>query len=548
MAKKSKRPMFGFGQRQKPVDAETKANDQDKLGGCGNPLCTMCNHHTADRRGASAIGKEVNGSSAGKPETPPTVTGKVEAAPTRQRLVEKIFSYRYTHRFKQLANTVNYDLKRLYDRLMYECTFDELDSLIYQLQAQSLVEKVRFTAPNPFIGNEDNEIDTAKFAVNMIQTEQSKARLEQFTPAFLGVDMATSKPSEPKGPPRSYTDALDDVEDYLCDAPDQAFDDVIGNEAALAQLRDAITAPVEHAELYKAYGMKAPKGAMLYGPPGCGKTMFARAMASQMKKLHGGDVKFLSIAATELLDSYVGETEKRIAELFTFATEYKKYHGHPLLIFIDEAEVLLPDRTGSARRIAPWEQRQVATFLAKMDGIEESGAFILLATNRPEMIDQALLRDGRCDFKVKIERPSITDVEEILRRNFEGCPCGENALEDLVFAAGETFMDPNLIILPGKLLKRKVNGKKRVSKDAHFMLRHIASGAMAASVPERAKRIAFARDKTRGKVSGVTVEDVVEAVTGIFEENKDLDHSMSLMEFVQNELAKADAADRKNMN
>src|SRR5204863_180748 len=157
----------------------------------------------------------------------------------------------------------------------------------------------------------------------------------------------------------------------------------VGNEAALEQLRDAIQAPVKHKELYQAYGMKMPKGALLSGPPGCGKTMFARAAASEMKRLYGEATEFISLSGSELQSMFIGETEARIKAIFTYAREYKAHHGHPLLVFMDEAEVLLPDRTGRIRRVASWEESQVATFLAEMDGMQESGAFVLLATNRP---------------------------------------------------------------------------------------------------------------------------------------------------------------------
>src|SRR5690606_17531596 len=161
-----------------------------------------------------------------------------------------------------------------------------------------------------------------------------------------------------------------------------------------------------------------PKGAMLSGPPGCGKTMFAKAAAAEMKRLYGEEVEFISISGSSLQSMFIGETEARISAIFTFAREYRAYRGHPLLVFMDEADVLLPDRTGRVRRVASWEESQVATFLAEMDGMQESGAFVLLATNRPEVIDQAVLRDGRCDFKIVVKRPTRDALQIILEKNF----------------------------------------------------------------------------------------------------------------------------------
>lgn len=329
------------------------------------------------------------------------------------------------------------------------------------------------------------------------------------------------------------------VEKWLTTAPDQSFDDIVGNEDALEQLRDAIQAPVTHKALYEAYGMKMPKGALLSGPPGCGKTMFARAAASEMKRLYGAKskVEFISISGAELQSKYVGETERYIKAIFTYARLYRQAYGHPLLVFLDEAEVLLPDRTSRVRPVYPWEESQVATFLAEMDGMHESGAFVLLATNRPEVIDQAVLRDGRCDFKIVVRRPTMAAIEVIVRNNLMKCLLHDE-LEDLVFAAVESLFDPHKIILDatGVIMQLELTSDgieqseiKRLNK--HFLLEHIISGAMGASIGQRSTRYAFSRDKATGKATGIKVSDVVESVNDLFKENKELDHTFALDEF-----------------
>ncbi len=339
------------------------------------------------------------------------------------------------------------------------------------------------------------------------------------------------KPSS-SAPPSSYRKAREAVEKWLVTAPEQGFDDIVGNDDALDQLRDAIQAPVKHKAVYEAYGMRMPKGALLSGPPGCGKTMFARAAASEMRRLYGDKVEFLSISGAELQSPYIGVTEGYIKSIFAFAREYRNHHGHPLLVFMDEAEVLLPDRTGRVRRVASWEESQVATFLAEMDGIQESGAFMLLASNRPEVMDQAVLRDGRCDFKIIVKRPTQEAVELILRKNFAGTLLGPDDLEQLVFAAVEGLLDPAKVLMEAHALKIDF-GEQKVTDHLrrHFLLEHIVSGAMAASIPARAKRHAFARDKLSGEAKGVTVADVLQAVNDLFEENKGLEHSFALEEF-----------------
>lgn len=339
--------------------------------------------------------------------------------------------------------------------------------------------------------------------------------------------------------------APDTVKKYLTVAPEQAFTDIIGNEEALALLRDAIEAPVKYADLYAAYNMKMPKGALLSGPPGCGKTMFARAAASTMRELYGMK-EFICLNGADLQSMFVGATEAMITEIFSYAREYAHRNGHPLLIFMDEAEVMLPDRTGRTRRVAPWEESQVATFLAQMDGIVESGAFVLLATNRPDAIDQAVLRDGRCDFKITVKRPTQKAIEHIIRNSFTNSFLAE-PVEALVFAAVETFYHPDKVIVDLHSMSEdmkhwleskganleKVHEHFKVFGGRNFSFEHIVSGAMAASVASRATRRAFSRDKLIGKASGVTTTDVIEAVNGIFEENKTLEHQFAWEEFAE---------------
>ena len=368
--------------------------------------------------------------------------------------------------------------------------------------------------------------EDAQFCVRQaeVHTSQADSYLQQ------ALAVGTSQ-----GPhyPATYISARSAVAKWLIKAPEQAFDDIAGNDEALALLRDAIRGPFDRAKLYKAYGMRMPKGALLYGPPGCGKTMFARAAASEMRKMYGPAVEFLSLSGGELQGMYVGETEGRIKAIFTFAREYKATHGHPLLVFIDEAEVILPDRSGqSGRYTHGYEQNQVATFLAEMDGIQESRAFVLLATNLPSMVDQAVLRDGRCDFKIEVKRPNAVALEVILTKTMEDLPRALGVSSgDLVFAAVEGLLDPNKVLIEASMLMGNMKTGETDLSHKHFLFEHIISGAMAASIAERAKRIAFARDKAVGKISGVGMADVVAAVNGLFDENKKLEHTLALEAF-----------------
>lgn len=369
----------------------------------------------------------------------------------------------------------------------------------------------------------------------MIAERRNPATVSSLSNAYAGAQSS------------NYDELRKAVKDWIIEAPAQHFSDIIGNEEALSLIRDAIRAPIDEADLYAAYGLSMPKGALLYGPPGCGKTMFARAAAHEMQQLYGTK-EMISLGGADLQSKYVGETEKRISSIFAYARAYKQRHGHPLLVFIDEAEVLFPDRTGRTRPVAPWEQSQVATFLAEMDGIQASGAFVLLATNRPEAIDSAVLRDGRCDFKIEVKRPTQEAIEAILTKTFAGI-FTQVEESSLVFAALEAFYAPHRVILDLNDLVSSMEdwfaargiqindehslAKLRILRRQRFTFDMIVSGAMAASVATRAKRIAFSRDRKNATRLGVTIDDVLAAVGGIFDENKKLDHSYAMKEFLE---------------
>lgn len=333
--------------------------------------------------------------------------------------------------------------------------------------------------------------------------------------------------------PNSLSEARKKVKDYIL--PESAavsWDDVIGNEPAKEALRLAIEAPVKHSELYKHYAMRPPKGVLLYGPPGCGKTMFAKASATALGVAYGASAsEVIVINASEVQKPYVGETEEIIRNIFAYAREYAAHYKHPLVIFIDECEVLLPDRTAKHRRVAPWEESNVATFLTELDGMKALGAFVILATNRPEALDEALLRDGRCDRKIKVQRPDRAGVYQIVAASTVGAPLSCQA-DDFAEAVTECFFDPSFVLMDAKLIQGQ--GAKILSEiGIHFCLEHIVSGAMASSVITRAKNIAFLRDMNAGTISGIQVGDGIAAVRQIFEENKGLEHSFALNEFFQ---------------
>ena len=317
-----------------------------------------------------------------------------------------------------------------------------------------------------------------------------------------------------------YEDAKEKVKDYLLETSHSTgWDDVIGNERARTALLEAIEHPIKHADLYKHYGMKLSKGVLLYGPPGCGKTMFGKAAASAMARLHGKKVELLVINGPSIQSPWVGKTEETIRDIFGYAREYKRVHGHQLVVFIDEADAILKARKGSPM----WNASNVATFLTEMDGMENSGAFVILATNRPDELDEALLRDGRCDRKIKVERPSLDAALSIAGKELtEGAAWAQSVKPaDLV----EYLYDPT------HLLQAITN--PLTNNTHHFLLSHIVSGAMVVGLVNRAKGIAFRRDMASGTTSGLTAGDLKAAVDEVLNESKGLNHDYALREFVE---------------
>jgi SpoVK/Ycf46/Vps4 family AAA+-type ATPase len=370
----------------------------------------------------------------------------------------------------------------------------------------------------------------------LVRAMRDQMRDQMMRSFVVSEDASPFRTPDKPSVPASYTSAREAVKSFLLEVNhNTAWDDVIGNDAARSALVEAIEEPKKNPDLYKFYGMTPPKGVLLFGPPGCGKTMFAKAAAAAVGKVYGTKAEVLVVNGPQIQSPYVGVTEEKIRAIFKFAREYRAFHKHPLTVFFDEAEVLFPDRTGRTRKVAPWEESQVAQFLAEMDGLNDLGAFVILATNRPEAIDEALLRDGRCDRKIKVERPTKAAVEHILRKTLSDIPMAA-AIDDLVMAGAESFFNPHCVIHEGHLIAGSLSKEgAKLERDVaiNFCLEHIVSGAMVVSIGRRAKSRAFARDRDSGKREGIQVMDVVGAVTEIFEENKSLEHAFALREFIE---------------
>ena len=322
-----------------------------------------------------------------------------------------------------------------------------------------------------------------------------------------------------------------EVEDLVLEeVPNITYADVGGLSTQIDQIRDAIELPTLYAEHFAAHKLSPPKGVLLYGPPGCGKTLIAKAVANalaqQLSKQTGtpSPAYFLNVKGPELLNKYVGETERKLREIFARARE-KASAGAPVVIFFDEMDSLF--RTRGSGISSDVESTIVPQFLAELDGVEGLRHVIVIgASNRQDLIDPAVLRPGRFDVKIRIDRPNREAAQEIF---------GKYLTPDLPFAEAalaEYGQDPaaTAAALIGAALTEMFS-----ADEAHRFLeityasgeketlyfKDFVSGALIESVCTRAKKAAVKRMIVTG-VRGITAADMVEAVKAEFRENEDL--------------------------
>ncbi len=301
-----------------------------------------------------------------------------------------------------------------------------------------------------------------------------------------------------------------------------SWDDIGGLDEQKALLREAIERPLLYPELYKQYGKQPIKGVLLEGPPGCGKTMLAKAAATSIAKAHKKEGSgFIYVKGPEILSKWVGVAEATIRALFRQAREFKQEHGHAAIIFVDECEAVLSTRgSGISSDI---EKTIVPQFLAEMDGLEDSGAMVLLATNRADRLDPGLTRDRRIDRAIRVPRPDRANAQKVFEIHLKGKPVRDVQVEEMAaYCVEEVFND--------KLVLYQINRKS--GQDILFRLGSILNGAMCFRVIDEATSVALERDMASGQATGITKEDVKTAVDKVMKSNQSLDHSQELAEVV----------------
>jgi proteasome-associated ATPase len=316
----------------------------------------------------------------------------------------------------------------------------------------------------------------------------------------------------------------------LEEVPDVTYDDVGGLDDQIDAIKDAVELPYLYADMFHEHALQPPKGILLYGPPGCGKTLIAKAVANSLAQRvseRTGDTTarsfFLNIKGPELLNKYVGETERQIRLIFQRARE-KSEEGYPVIVFFDEMDSLFRTRgTGISSDI---ESTIVPQLLAEIDGVESlKNVIVIGASNREDLIDPAILRPGRLDVKIKIERPDEESATKIFRQYLTpdlpladaetsrfGAP--ERAVEGMIADAVARMYaadDSNRF-----LEVTYQNGDKEI-----LYFKDFSSGAMIENIVRRAKKLSIKRQIESGE-KGIGTQDLLDSIRQEFREHEDL--------------------------
>jgi proteasome-associated ATPase len=323
-----------------------------------------------------------------------------------------------------------------------------------------------------------------------------------------------------------------EVEDLLLEeVPDISYGDIGGLDDQIEQIADAVELPFLHQDLFAEHRLPAPKGILLYGPPGCGKTLIAKAVANSLATKVAektGDAKgrsyFINIKGPELLNKYVGETERQIRLVFQRARE-KSEEGWPVIVFFDEMDSMF--RTRGSGISSDMESTIVPQLLAEIDGVEGLRNVIVIgATNREDLIDPAILRPGRLDVKIKIERPNV----EAARQIFSQYLTAELPIEaeELARFGGEpeTTVPKMIDATVAEMYREDTNNRflevTYANGDKEILFyKDFASGAMIENIVRRAKKLAIKRFIAGGP-KGIRTQDLVDSIKQEYKEHEDL--------------------------
>ena len=324
----------------------------------------------------------------------------------------------------------------------------------------------------------------------------------------------------------------EEVEELVLEEiPDVGYDDIGGLEGQIEHIRDAVELPFLYAELYAEHQLDPPKGVLLYGPPGCGKTLIAKAvaksLADKVRERTGRDDArsyFLNVKGPELLNKYVGETERQIREIFQRAKE-RSEEGLPVIVFFDEMDSIFRTRgTGISSDV---ESTIVPQLLSELDGVETlKNVIVIGASNREDLIDPAILRPGRLDVKIKIERPDAAQAADVMSKYLHpSVPIHPDEIERYggdVQSACRRMIEKTVDRMYAPSDENRFLEVTYASGDKEILFfKDFNSGAMIENIVRRAKKDAIKRFLSTGE-KGVKGDDLQTAIRDEFKENEDL--------------------------